>query len=485
MIGQFTDYASLPDRAAARWPDRIALEFGETQWTFQEFERAVRYTAYRLVESGVHTGMRTALLLENGPEYVFAQFALARIGAVFVTPNPYWTDYEIQRTIGPVGIEAVIFSARHEHTASRYPIRIPAGRIHTRPNGADTPTRQIPDLVPAEPGRELCIPFSSGTTGLPKGVVHTHSSLSGGIGQLVEHLRLTEEDRLQVSLPLCHIFGTSMVGAAVSAGAKFTLFERFEFIRCIRQLEEDAVTVWPLAGSVAHLVAELPGLSRRHFPALRFFMWGGSAVPQQIASAITSRTGIGFLCSYGMTEAFATAFNPVDQPDLWRLDSPGYPTVGTEIRLGADDEIEVRSPCVAQGYTTEPSDPDDQPFLPDGWFRTGDVGRIDPDGRLWILDRRKDMIKVSGFQVAPAEVEIELLHHPAVADAAVVGFPDEQRGERVVAFVVTSEPISPDDLLTALTGRLATYKIPRDIVFVDELPRTPAGKLQRARLRGL
>lgn len=483
MTGRFEDYASLPGRAAERWPDRVALEFEGTRWTFREFDLAVRRTAELLVEAGIRAEMRTVLLSENRPEYIFAQFALARIGAVFVTPNPYWTEHELERTISPVCAHAAIFSARHSQTATRYIARIPVESIGSAVYEDAPRTRPGPARPVGGSSRELCIPFSSGTTGLPKGVIHTAASLSGGIGQLVEHLNLTENDRLQISLPLCHIFGTSMVGAAVSAGAKFTLFERFDFARCSRHIADDAVSIWPIAGSVAHSLAQLPELSRSNVPALRFFMWGGSAVPQHLASTISSRTGVGFLCSYGMTEAFATAFNPVDRPEMWRLDSPGFATSGTEIRLGEGNEIEVRGPCVARGYTTEPDSAAENPFRPGGWFRTGDVGRIDPNGRLWIVDRRKDMIKVSGFQVAPTEVEAELLRHPAVTDAAVVGVPDERRGERAVAFLVCSEPTSPDDVLNALTGRLASYKMPRDIVFVDELPRTPAGKLQRARLR--
>ncbi|MBS9376376.1 class I adenylate-forming enzyme family protein [Rhodococcus sp. B50] len=343
-----------------------------------------------------------------------------------------------------------------------------------------------PDIEgPAEqtrPGeqQDLFIPFSSGTTGYPKGVIHTHSSLSGGVHQLVTHLGLGETDVLQISLPLCHIFGTSMMGAALAVGAQVTLFERFDLDACLRHIREDAVTVWPLAGTVAHQLLDIAHLGPADFPGLRYFMWGGSAVPAEVARALTARTGVGFLCSYGMTEAMTVAFNPVHDPADRRLDSPGYATEGTEIRLGPDDEIEVRGVSVARGYTTPEAN---AAFTTEGWFRTGDVGRIDADGRLWIVDRRKDMIKVSGFQVAPTEVEQELLRHPAVDDAAVVGGPDDRHGERVVAYIVVSADVPVDDLRRFLGERLATYKIPRDVVFVEVLPRTASGKLQRARLR--
>ncbi|MBS9376442.1 class I adenylate-forming enzyme family protein [Rhodococcus sp. B50] len=474
----YLEYAALPALAAQRRPDRTALRFEGRAWTYRELDRAVAGVAARLARAGVGAGIRTLLLVENRPEYVFAQFALARLGAVFVVPNPYWTEHEMARVVAAAGAEAAIYAPQHRASAAALPIAIPVEELATAATeGMSVPS---PSAEPVPATAELCVPFSSGTTGLPKGVVHTVGSLSGGIGQLVAHLGLTDADRLQISLPLCHIFGTSMMGAALAVGAEVTLFERFDFDRCLRQIREDAVTVWPLAGAVAHRLAHLPQLSRADFPGLRYFMWGGSAVPAELAATITDRTGVGFLCSYGMTEAFAIAFNPVGHPEQWRLDSPGFLSDGIEIRLGAHDEIEVRGPCVAARYTAAPQD---DPFLPGGWFRTGDVGRIDADGRLWIVDRLKDMIKVSGFQVAPAEIEAELRRHPAVTDAAVIGRPDPHRGERVVAFVVTAEPVSAEELLAAAAERLATYKLPREIVVVDELPRTAAGKLQRARLR--
>lgn len=472
-------YASLPRVAARRWPNRVALEYDGVRWTYLELEAAIESAEVTLRAAGIRRGMRTVLLIGNRPEYILAQFAIARIGAAFVMPNSHWTVHEIERSLDSAPAGAAVYDSRHRRLAARFDIGVPVESVLATTEGSST------DEVPAaefESGQELCIPFSSGTTGLPKGIRHTHGSLSSGISSLVRHLALDSTDHLQISLPLCHIFGTSMTGAAFAAGARITLFERFEFDACVQQLREGAVTVWPLAGSVAHQLDALPDLSRATLPALRYFMWGGSAVPRELAARITTRTGIGFLCSYGMTESFAVTFNRVDDPGQWRLDSPGFATEGTSIRLTDEQEIEIRSMCTAAGYTT-PVDAADDPFRADGWFRTGDVGRVDDDGRLWIIDRRKDMIKVSGFQVPPAEVEMELTRVPGVIDAGVVGVPDPRTGERVVAFVVTDESITRQSLAAAVSDRLATYKRPRDIVFVATLPRTDAGKLQRARLR--
>ncbi|WP_213575697.1 class I adenylate-forming enzyme family protein [Rhodococcus sp. USK13] len=477
---EIPDYASLPERAAQTWPDRIALRFQGESWTYSDFADSVTRAEISLRRVGVGVGTRTALLVENRPEYVIAQFALARIGAVFVTPNPYWTDHEIRAALDGAHVTAAVYSQRHRTVAAESAIRLPVEDL-VSPVEERTPPEPAERIRSGE-HRDLFIPFSSGTTGHPKGVIHTHAGLSGGVHQLVTHLGLGATDVLQISLPLCHVFGTSMMGAALAVGAQVTLFERFDLDACLRHIRDDAVTVWPLAGTVAHQLLDIPHLGSADFPGLRYFMWGGSAAPAEVAKALTLRTGVGFLCSYGMTEAMTVAFNPVHDPADWRLDSPGYATEGTEIRLGPDDEIEVRGVSVARGYTTRTTDAA-AAFTADGWFRTGDVGRIEPSGRIRIVDRRKDMIKVSGFQVAPTEVEQELLRHPVVDDVAVVGRPDDRHGERVVAYVVASSDISVDDLRRFLGGRLATYKIPREFSFVEVLPRTASGKLQRSRLR--
>jgi len=270
-----------------------------------------------------------------------------------------------------------------------------------------------------------------------------------------------------------------MSAAALSVGAELTLFRRFDLDESLSHLHRDGVTIWPMAGAVAYELAARTDLKPEDFAALRFFMWGGSAVPHELAQRIYTATGVRFLCSYGTTEAVMVAFNPVDNVSRWSLDSPGYPTVGTELRVASSGELEVRGPSVASGYAGS----DTAAFRPDGWFRTGDLAKIDPDGRLWIVDRVKDMIKVSGFQVAPVEVEQAIRDHPAVDDAGVVGHPDDRVGEVPIAYVVADPELTAAQLDSWVRGRLASYKCPRHYYFVAELPRTAAGKLLRAELR--
>jgi long-chain acyl-CoA synthetase len=452
----------------------VGLRFDGAAWTYGELNAAVDRAANRLAAEGLSSGDRIALLLENRPEYLVAQFALARLGAAFVTPNPYWTASEAGQALTAASVTGAVHDGTLPELTAALPIAVSVDTLY------DAAPARGPDSQP-EPDAPRYIPFSSGTTGLPKGVLHTDSSLCGGVEQLRTHLALTAEDRVPIALPLCHIFGATMSAAALAVGAELTLFRRFDLEAMLRHIAAGDATVLPIAGTVAFQLAERADLRPEDFTSLRYFMWGGSAAPTALARRITDRTGVGFLCSYGMTEAMMVAFNPVAEPENWLLDSPGYPTMGTEVRLTPAGELDVRGPSVAAGYTGREA----PEFSADGWFRTGDIATVDSDGRLHIVDRAKDMLKVSGFQVAPVEVEAALMEHPDVEDAGVVGRPDDRTGEAVVAFVVVAAGVRPDVLTAWLTDRLASYKRPREIRFVTALPKTSGGKLRRGELRTL
>lgn len=464
-------------KSASRWPERIALVFEGSRWSYRELDTLVDEAAARYQRQGVTAGRRAVLLMANRPEYFVAHLALARLGAAVVTPNPYWTDAELTPAIAGVKPDWAVVEDRFAGVIDgtrRLPI--PALDATT---GA-RPVEPLPDG-----NREAYLPFSSGTTGLPKAVVHTTASLASGIEQLVHHLALTEADRLQMALPLCHIFGTVMSGAGFSVGATITLFERFDLNSCLDHVEKDGVTILSIAGTTAYQLAERTDLASRTLSSLRFFMWGGSLVPNALAIDITRRTGIGFLCSYGMTEAISVACNPVGTPEEWSLESPGLATQGVELRLSSEDgeaghgELEIRTPSLARGYVGVTDDA----WLPDGWFRTGDLARIGPDGRLFIVDRKKDMLKVSGFQVSPVEVEQALISHPQVQDCGVIGIDDERSGQAPVAVVVPhARGVSEADLAEWAKGRLAKYKLPVRYIMAAAIPRNAGGKLNRATL---
>ena len=277
-------FARLLEDAANRWPDRTALHFEGDRWTFHRLQRAVAAAAGNLTAAGVGSGTRVLLLLENCPEYLIAQFALARVGAAFVTPNPYWTEHEFVRAAEAAQARTAIYAPRFGDLVTGLESAIPVSEL-TAGSGA------APGLVD-QPESPRYLPLSSGTTGLPKAVIHTDASLCGAVGQLRRHLALSEVDRLLVALPLCHIFGTTICAAALSVGAEFTLFRRFELDEALHHLRRHGVTIWPIAGAVAHELAARTDLHPETFAALRFFMWGGSAVPHELAQRISTATGV-------------------------------------------------------------------------------------------------------------------------------------------------------------------------------------------------
>ena len=244
---------------------------------------------------------------------------------------------------------------------------------------------------------------------------------------------------------------------------------------------------------IALAMANHPTLERFDLSSLRYIMWGATPVSESVARVVTERTGVRWLPAYGASELPVIAGNPVDEPDSWRLDSAGLPPTGVELRVadldsgaplppGETGEIQVRSPSVMAGYL--PAEETAGAFA-DGWYRTGDVGWLEPDGWVHLTDRSKEMIKVNGFQVAPAELEGVLLAHPSVLDCAVFGLVDERAGEVPVAAVQVdpARTATADELQALMAGSLATYKQLRHVIFVDTIPRLPSGKVLRRTLR--
>jgi len=244
---------------------------------------------------------------------------------------------------------------------------------------------------------------------------------------------------------------------------------------------------------IAIAMANLANLEDYDLSSLRYIMWGATPVSETVARVVSERSGVRWLPAYGASEVPVIACNPVREPDRWRLDSAGLPPAGVELRVadlvsgavlgpGQTGEIQVRSPSAMIGYLPEEATRD---AFADGWYRTGDVGWLEPEGWVHLTDRSKELIKVRGFQVAPAEIETVLLGHPAVLDCAVFGMPDERAGELPVAAVQVdpARPVTADELQRLVADTLATYKQLRHVVFVDAVPRLPSGKALRRQLR--
>ena len=302
-----------------------------------------------------------------------------------------------------------------------------------------------------------------------------------------------EEDHVQFFLPLFHIYGIAITGCTWVSAATITLFPRFDLDTMLSHIEQTQVTLAFGAAPIAVAMANHPELEKYDLSSLRYMMWAATPIAEDVANRVTERTGIRWLGAYGATEVPGLHCNPVDYPDRWRLDTPGLPVSDLEVRVvdlethedvapGTEGEIIVRGPHMMAGYL--PAEADADAFL-DGWVRTGDVGWVEPEGWIHITDRAKEMIKVSGFSVAPAEIEATLHGHPAVADCGVYGVPHATKGEAPKAAVVLTAPdaATADDLRAYVAEQLAGYKHVEDVVFVDAIPRTASGKVLRRTLK--
>jgi long-chain acyl-CoA synthetase len=458
---------------------RTALVFEDRHYTAAGLDELACGLAATLAQRGVRAGDRVALMAANRPEWVVAVLAIWRLGAAVVLFSPAWKRAEAEHALAITGPAHAV--GDHPVLAGLMPM------LHL-----DEPIAPAADRpVPPDPDADAVLVFSSGTTGMPKAVRHTHASLGAAIAHWRRALHLTPGDRLQITTPPSHILGLLNIVTALQAGCWLRLHRRFGLDAMLHHIEADRITVEMAVAPIALALAGHPALERYDLSSLRFIMWGATPVTPSVAQAVTRRTGVGWLPAYGASELPVIACNPVGAA---RLDSAGRAVPGVTLRVasletgqpaapGEPGEIQARSPSLMAGYL--PAAATAGAFT-DGWYRTGDVGTIDAAGWVRLTDRSKEMIKVRGFQVAPAEVEAVLHGHPAVADCAVFGVPDERDGEAVIAAVTPAaaghQP-EPAELIALVGERLAAYKRPRRVMVLDEIPRLPSGKVLRRVLR--
>jgi long-chain acyl-CoA synthetase len=483
------------ERTADRLPDAIALRFGDEQWSFRELDRLANAAAGCLAERGVGRGQRVALVASGRAEFPIFVQGILKAGASVVMVSPAWKRGEVAHAFDLTGPSLVVCDGSTSDTLAGV---IGEDRVlHLDREGGAAEIRGGSDERPGVEAdwaaTEAVLVFSSGTTGLPKAVRHTHASLEVATAHWISALGLGTTDRLQVATPPFHILGLLNLFAAGTAGAGVRLHARFDIDDLLRSIEIDRITLEMAVAPIALAMADHPELERYDFSSLRYIMWGATPVTESVARRVSKRTGVRFLPAYGASEVPVITANPVRRPDAWRLDSAGLPLDGVELRIvdletggglepGGVGEIQVRSASAMVGYLPEEANAD---AFVDGWYRTGDVGWVEPEGWLHITDRVKEMIKVKGFQVAPAEVEAVLQGHPDVVDCAVFGVPDPATGEAVIGAVTLREgaAATPAELAALVTERLAAYKRLGAVHVVEEIPRLPSGKVLRRVLR--
>jgi long-chain acyl-CoA synthetase len=480
--------------AAASHPDHPALLAGSDTWTFRELHAAAAALAVRLGSRGVGQGDRVAIMTVNRPEFVVAVNAVSELGASAVLLNPAWKALEVDGALALTGpATAVADGAAVELLSGRLGVDavIDVDEPAIAPGGDGDAPRPC-DASGAGPDDDAVLVFSSGTTDRPKAVRHTHRSIGHATVHWCRALGLGRSDRFGVATPPSHILGLLNLLAAAAAGATVRLHRRFDLEQVLSSVQSERMTLEMAVAPIAMALADHPTLEHYDLSSLRYIMWGATPVTPSVAERVTARTGVRWLAAYGASEVPVIAANPVDEPDRWRLDSVGLPPAGVEVRTvdletgavlgpGETGEVQVRSESAMAGYLPDEAT---AAAFSDGWYRTGDVGWLEPDGWIHLTDRCKEMIKVSGFQVAPAEIEGVLLGHPAVADCAVFGVSDERSGEVPVAAVRLGGPgATPEELVSLVADSLATYKQVRHVLVVDDIPRLPSGKVLRRVLR--
>jgi long-chain acyl-CoA synthetase len=440
------------------------------------FTRASRVAA-GLVEHGVRPGDRVVVLMENSEEVGIAYHAIWRAGAV-VTPAVFLlTREELERLIRDAGATLVLTSAAFADTAQAAAGDVPlVGDLATLEGG------DAPPLVPRDDDDLAALIYTGGTTGRAKGVMLTHANLweAGRAGHEAGHV--DGIDRSLSCLPLAHSYGVLVLNVALHHPGRqqSVLMRWFDPATWLQLAQEHRVQVAPLVPSMLYLLLAQP-LEEYDLSELRFVASGAAPLSLSAIEEFVRRVpGVQVREGYGLTETSAlVSTNP---PGRCKHGTVGPPVPGTEVRI-VDGEVCVRSELLMAGYWNAPELTAET--IRDGWLYTGDMGRLDDDGYLTIVDRKKDLIIRGGFNVFPRDVEEALLEHPAITTACVLGRPDPVYGEEVVAFVTVSAEADEEAMVAFGRERLGGYKYPREIHVLDALPLTPVGKADRKALREL
>ena len=502
MAGRET-LADIVRETAAAWPDRKAVVSGAARATYAEIDAAASRVASGLLAAGCAPQERVGILARNSLAFIEILLGCLKAGLVALPLNWRLAAPEIAYIVRHAGARVLFcaeeFRAAAEGSAERL-IVIEEGAAGPHGYAAWRDGQSgVDPLAEANPADVALQMYTSGTTGLPKGVQLTHE----GYGFALDSVRgfpwgrLGPEDVVLTPAPFFHVNGVNPVLRTFAAGACVVAPPQFDPGKMLALIEEHRVTRATLAPAMIQACLESPELAARDLSSLQVISYGGSPISERVLAEARRRIGCEFVQMYGLTETSGplTFLHPEDHdPALGRLLSCGRPGPGVELAIAAPDgtplppgevgEVRVRTPALMKGYWRD-AEATAQVVTPDGWFRTGDAGCLDEAGYLYIRDRVKDMIVSGGENVYPAEVENALLSHPAVADAAVIGVPDRKWGEAVHA-VLVGQPgavVDEAELLAHVRSRIAGYKVPKGVTWVEELPRNPAGKVLRRQLR--
>ncbi|HET7309939.1 MAG TPA: AMP-binding protein [Mycobacteriales bacterium] len=486
MAADPRNLADLVRRAADASPDKTALVGADRSLTWAELDRAVDGVSGALRDRGLVDGDRVGILLPNGIDFATIYFAVLRAGLVALPLNTAYTAPELQHQLADSAASLVVTDATHRELVDAAVLLVDSDDWQQALTHAPAPALAVgsEDLA--------VLLYTSGTTGRPKGAMLSHRALLANLDQLsrIDRPVVAADDVVLLVLPLFHVYGLNAgLGMTARAGATGVLAERFDPVETLELVRRHGVT--NIIGAPPMYVAwsMLPELSEA-MGALRLAVSGAAPLPPDVLAAVREATGRDVYEGYGLTET-APVLTTTLCSDTAKPGSIGRPIPGVQLRLldergdeaEADDpgEITVRGANVFSGYWPDGAGGADA----DGWFRTGDVAYADSDGDLFLVDRLRELILVSGFNVYPREVEDALLTHPDIAEVAALGVPHPYTGETVKALVVVRDgaSLTPSEVIDYAAGRLARFKCPTSVEIVDELPHSVTGKVAKGRLR--
>ena len=493
-------------RTASRLPDKTAVIDGDRTFTFAQLDDQSDRFAAALSGLGVKKGDRVGLFVPNCAEFITAYFGILKTGATVAPVNAAYRVRELTHQLDNSGVKVlvshqlvlpVVEAARPDLPGLNTVINVgPKAPNTLNFDQLVSESKPSPPSVTIDPKEDLAaLPSSSGTTGLPKGVMLTHFNLTSNLEQTLnrpgEASAPTEDDVLLVHLPLFHSYGmTVLMNTAIAAGATQVHMGRFDMDLFLDLVPRHRITMLFTVPPVVLGVAQVPGIESHDLSSLRVCLSGAAPLSEELQTRFERLTGVPTVQGYGLTETSPVTNMDFVDPGRRRPGSIGPPTADTDEKIvdpengtrelapGEIGELIIRGPQVMKGYWRNSEATAET--IKDGWLYTGDMARMDPDGYVYIVDRKKELIKYKGFQVAPAEMEALLLEHPNVADVAVVGKPDEEAGELPKAYVVAKDSsLTAADVMSFVAERVAGFKKIREVEFIDEIPKSPSGKILR------
>jgi len=502
------DLGRMLAQTAARQPDKTAIIFRDQRTSYAEFDARANQVANALITLGIEPGDRVALYIHNLPLFMEAYYGILKAGGSVVPMNVLYKAGEIGYILEDSRARLLVTWAGSAEEAAKgaagaglqelYVLALPG---MPRPS-VGRPFEQLlatavlgrPPMHQTDPGDTAVIVYTSGTTGRPKGAELTHFQLFMNADTPGRLFGIRDDDVVLTALPLFHVFGlSSILDICVRFGATMSLVPRFDAKSVLETIQRDGITVFEGVPTMFIALLNHPGRDGYDVSSLRVGVSGGAPIPAEVLDEFERTFGILILEGYGLSETASTTTFNVSAEER-RVYSVGKPIYGVECEIWdsagnplppGDDhvgEVVVRGFNVMKGYHRNPDGTAEA--MAGGWLHTGDLGYVDEDGFFFIVDRKKDLIIRGGYNVYPREVEDVLYTHPAVAEAAVVGIPDDQLGQEVKAFVVLRPGQHADEaeLIAFVRERVASYKYPRSIEFREHLPMNATGKILKREL---